>query len=339
MTQEVRLWEISLGDQLEEISQSKLNFEERIENWLENDISIISQELLVIGRQVETGFGGVIDILCLDNNGDVVIIELKRDKTPRDIIAQVLDYGSWVQGLSYEKISEIGNAYYREKSTLEEAFRNKFREDYPEIINESHKMLVVASKIDGSSERIIKYLSDSYGVGINAITFNYFQKENGQEYLSRVFLIDPLEAKPEGKKRPKSLSFEEFQEMANNNGVGEIYRSALEKLRPFFYTITRHKTGIAIKGRDKIQNSIQSIIVIYPYYSDADNGLKLNIYIDRLLSYYNIDKEQLVCNLPINLKIVSQEHGEETGEFYIKCEEEIDNLLSVLKKEELFLGQ
>ena len=111
MTQEIRLWEISSGDQLEEISQSKLNFEERIENWLENDISIISPELLVIGRQVETSFGGIIDILCLDNNGDVVIIELKRDKTPRDIITQVLDYGSWVQDLSYEKISETDNAY------------------------------------------------------------------------------------------------------------------------------------------------------------------------------------------------------------------------------------
>lgn len=57
------------------------------------------------------------------------------------------------------------------------------------------------------------------------------------------------------------------------------------------------------------------------------------------MSYHNIGKDQLVSVLPQNLKIVSQEQGEETGEFYITSEEEINRLVSVLKKEESFLGQ
>ena len=32
------------------------------------------------------------------------IIELKRDRTPRDVVAQALDYASWVRGLHYEDI-------------------------------------------------------------------------------------------------------------------------------------------------------------------------------------------------------------------------------------------
>ena len=55
-----------------------MDLEERIENWLEKDISIIANDLLVIGRQVETDFGGVIDLLCLELDGDVIIVELKR---------------------------------------------------------------------------------------------------------------------------------------------------------------------------------------------------------------------------------------------------------------------
>ncbi len=94
MPQDVKIWEIQGGNVLKEIKKSKLEVEERIENWLEKDISIISSDLLVIGRQVETDFGGVIDLLCLDYNGDVVIVELKRDKTPREVTAQVLDYAS-----------------------------------------------------------------------------------------------------------------------------------------------------------------------------------------------------------------------------------------------------
>jgi RecB family endonuclease NucS len=94
MPEDIRIWEIVDGDKLKEIKKDKLNLEERLEKWLEKDISIISDDLFVIGRQVGTDFGGAIDLLCLDHNGDVVIVELKRDKTSREITAQALDYAS-----------------------------------------------------------------------------------------------------------------------------------------------------------------------------------------------------------------------------------------------------
>jgi len=104
MPSDVRIWEIQDGDRLSKFEKAKLDLEERIENWLEQDISVVSDDLLVIGRQVATDFGGVIDLLCLDRNGDAVIVELKRDRTPRDITAQVLDYASWVKDLSNEQM-------------------------------------------------------------------------------------------------------------------------------------------------------------------------------------------------------------------------------------------
>ena len=57
-------------------------------------------DLLIIGRQVRTQFGGRIDLLAIDPEGDLLIIELKKDRTPREIVAQVLDYASWVNHLS-----------------------------------------------------------------------------------------------------------------------------------------------------------------------------------------------------------------------------------------------
>ena len=88
MPEDIRLWEIVDGDNLKELKRTELDLEERIESWLEKDNSLISNDLLVIGRQVSTDFGGVIDLLCLDSTGDTVIVELKRDKTPREITAQ-----------------------------------------------------------------------------------------------------------------------------------------------------------------------------------------------------------------------------------------------------------
>lgn len=88
-----KLWSIS-GDRLEPLLVERLNSEDRLEGWLEADIGILSSEILLIGRQVGTAHGGRIDLLGIGADGAISIIELKRDKTPRDIVAQVLDYAS-----------------------------------------------------------------------------------------------------------------------------------------------------------------------------------------------------------------------------------------------------
>ena len=111
MPDEVRLWQIGSDENLSEIQQAPLNLEARLQEWLARDISILDSNLLVIGREVETDYGGYIDLLCIDAEGDLVVVELKRDRTPREVIAQVLDYGSWVADLSHARVASIAQAY------------------------------------------------------------------------------------------------------------------------------------------------------------------------------------------------------------------------------------
>lgn len=80
MTSEIRLWKIQDGNQLNEVEGSNLDLEQRLESWIEKDIFMVSEDLLVISRQKETDFGGKIDLLCIDRNGDLSIVELKRAK-------------------------------------------------------------------------------------------------------------------------------------------------------------------------------------------------------------------------------------------------------------------
>ena len=89
---EVGIWR--LGEQCERLDFTPFDNETRLEDILSADIGIINPDLLVIGRQVVTSYGKYIDLLAIDTNGHLVVIELKRDKTPREIVAQLLDYGS-----------------------------------------------------------------------------------------------------------------------------------------------------------------------------------------------------------------------------------------------------
>ena len=173
MGAEVHLWQVAENEQLSEITAAPLDLESRLQEWLARDISILDPTLLVIGREVETDFGGFIDILCIDAEGDLVIVELKRDRTPREITAQALDYASWVTGLSNDRVTAIADDYL--DAGLESKFTARFGVELPETLNGDHRILVVGSQIDPSSERIMRYLSDEHGVNINAATFQYFQ--------------------------------------------------------------------------------------------------------------------------------------------------------------------
>jgi hypothetical protein len=196
------LWKVS-NNQLKEIPKSRLNREERLENWIEKNSEITGLDILLIGRQVVTNYGGKIDLLGMDVEGNLIILELKKDKTPRDIIAQTLDYASWVKDLTFKPIEAIASNYL--KDSLQNAFFNKFQIEIPEEINNSHSMVIVASELDPSSERIVQYLSSQYDVNINCIFFDFF-KDGDNEFLGRSWLLDPevVAEKSSSKKAPWS---------------------------------------------------------------------------------------------------------------------------------------
>jgi len=197
MPVEVAIWK--LGETVDRVGFEPMPSETQLEDILAQDISIIDPNLLLIGRQVLTGYGNYIDLLAMDADANLVVIELKRDRTPREVVAQLLDYGSWVRHLEDTDIASLFDDYVREHypqdadTSLDQAFCEKFGvREMPEILNESHELVVVASELDASTERIVNYLADEYGVAVNAVFFRFF-RDGGNEYLSRVWLIDPGE--------------------------------------------------------------------------------------------------------------------------------------------------
>ncbi|MBX7135833.1 MAG: hypothetical protein K1X67_24460 [Fimbriimonadaceae bacterium] len=169
------------------LQRSRLTREDQLEGWIAKDPRSIGLEVMIVGRQVPTSCGGRIDLLGLDRDGNATIIELKRDRTPREIVAQILDYASWVRKLSPKDIHDIGTAYLQK--SLEVGFEAFFGEPLPDALNNSHSMLIVASEFDAASRRIVEYLSDEYGVSINTAFFNVFEHE-GTLLLATDWLID-----------------------------------------------------------------------------------------------------------------------------------------------------
>lgn len=273
MPVEIGLWRID--GKPARLASSRLAEESRLESLLANDIGMLGLDVLVVGRQVPTAWGKRIDILAIDPEGHLHAVELKRDRTPREVVAQALDYGSWVGQLGYDEIRDIYEDF-RPGTPFEVAFEDRFGAAPPETLNEQHALVIVASELDASTERIVTYLSGQYGVPINVLFFRYFEDE-GREYLARTWLIEPSEAEARTSERKKGkeawngqdfyVSFGESQHRSwedarkygfISGGQGRWYSRTLEALEPG-HRVFVNIPGIGYVGVGKVTGTVRGI--------------------------------------------------------------------------------
>jgi hypothetical protein len=146
---------------------------------------------------------GPIDLLGVDRAGNTVIIEIKRAELPRETLAQAIDYASDVAEWTVDRLGEICADYT--KKTFEEAFNEVFQDaDLENInINSTQRIVLVGFSIEASLERMIEWLSNSYGVNLNAIILSYVKTKGGEELLTKTTVISEEMEQDRRKKQKK----------------------------------------------------------------------------------------------------------------------------------------
>jgi len=192
MPVEMGMWRID-GDRPRRLGASLLPSEATLEDFLEQDPTLLGTDLLVIGRQVRTSYGKLIDLLAMDAEGNLVVLELKRDRTPREVVSQILDYGSWVTALTRDAVIDIANDHL--DGPFEAAFADRFGAVPPDELNTETRLTIVATDLDDSSERIVRFLR-TFGVPVNVVFFAHLE-DDGRRYLTRSWLVSQEEAAPQ----------------------------------------------------------------------------------------------------------------------------------------------
>jgi len=183
------IWKI--GTPPSSLITTQLASEQALEEMIVRDPRILSSEWMLIGRQEITPYSGRIDLLAIAPDGSLILIELKRNRTPREIVAQALDYAAWVDSLTADKIVQIYQRFSN-GGNLGVDFKAHFGTTLDEeTLNNSHQIVLVAAKLDDASERIIAYLNDR-DIAINVLFFQVFQ-HGPDQLLSRAWLINPGE--------------------------------------------------------------------------------------------------------------------------------------------------
>jgi hypothetical protein len=111
------LYRVTNDDRVIEVEQTtaldEAVFEAQVEGWVARRPEMLGERLLVIGRQVALDGGkDRIDLVALDEEGSLVIIELKRDLIGGDADLQALRYAALVSDWTESDIRKQAEGYW-----------------------------------------------------------------------------------------------------------------------------------------------------------------------------------------------------------------------------------
>lgn len=178
------------ANRIEPVTFSKLNMlENDIEEILRNSIDMICDEeesMLIVGRQVRNEKNGRSDLTAVDNNGNVVLIEIKRDRKDIEHRKEAFEFQAIRYAASYATIEEIDELVTNVYAPYIEKYRNEFElgeltsyelgirklneflriNDAEKNFNKKQRIVLVASDFDEQTLSAVAWL-DSNNVDIS----------------------------------------------------------------------------------------------------------------------------------------------------------------------------
>ena len=168
---------------LEKKSFSELDLSERndLQEWIADNPYILGERLLIIQKEF-AGFSDTkerLDLLALDENGNLVVIENKLDDTGKDVTWQALKYVSYCATLTKDEICDIYQKYLGDGSLAKDKISEFYDEqDYESIrLNPGdgdQRIIFVAANFRKEVTSTVLWLRD-HGVDMKCIKVTPYQ--------------------------------------------------------------------------------------------------------------------------------------------------------------------
>ena len=172
------LYKVDANGDITEYSKLDMPKEKDIEDFLHRHPEVVEKDIMIVGRQVQAGNMGIIDLLGIDKDGNAVVIEVKKGTASRDVVSQILHYAAWARDIEYNDLNkaygDLNKAYGESGGHphLYAAMEDRFG-GAPPSFNPSQRLYIVGEEIDQRTADICTYLSQN-GIKICCIGANFF---------------------------------------------------------------------------------------------------------------------------------------------------------------------
>lgn len=181
---------------LQDVQYADLKIRERfdIQEWIAKDPSILGESLLIIQKEFELPSGIRLDLLALDKNGNLVIIELKRDNSGKNTEWQAIKYASYCSTMTPERIVSIYSTYKKISAHDAEIEINAFIDTDISEINSEQRIILVSKDFHSDVASAVLWLRD-YDLNIKCIRLRPFIDTDGDLFITPDVIIPLPEAK------------------------------------------------------------------------------------------------------------------------------------------------
>jgi len=204
--------------------------EQLLEETLTKSPDLLMPGLHLIGRQTETP-GGPLDLLGVDDDGQLVVFELKRGSLTRDAVAQAVDYASYLDSLEPEELCHHINENTGKGGTepiedFGQWYQAQFQRSVADIGNP--RIVLVGLGVDERAKRMVAFLAQCE-LDISLITFHGF-REDGETLLARQVEI---EAQSPGRtvKSTKLVNQAKLDKLLTSLGIKQNYEILVAAIR------------------------------------------------------------------------------------------------------------
>lgn len=152
-----------------------------IQEWIANNPNILEYEsdLLIIQKEFD-GFNETnrrLDLLALDNKGNLVIIENKRDDSGVDVTWQAINYASFCSTLTRQDIITIYEEYLRKNkndANAEQKIHDFFNNENIIYPTDTQKIILVAHNFRKEVLSAVQWLNNN-GLDITCVKFTPYE--------------------------------------------------------------------------------------------------------------------------------------------------------------------
>ncbi|HEX8273059.1 MAG TPA: endonuclease NucS domain-containing protein [Longimicrobiaceae bacterium] len=226
--QTINLWSVNQSGPggpeavaLESVQSSET--ERMLEDLLVRSPDLLGSDVVLVGRQVSTE-GGPLDLLGVDDEGRLVVFELKRGVLTREAIAQVLDYTSDLAAMDTNRLARlIEDSSGRGGIEQMTDFLDWYAREYPGAAGPlalPPRMVVVGLGVDERTRRIANFLVSS-GLDVQLLTFHAFRAGSAL-LLARQVESEAITTAPPASAPGKEDNRRTLHELADSQGVKDL---------------------------------------------------------------------------------------------------------------------
>ena len=254
---EIRLWAMDGAGGAARLAEAAQTDTERLlEDTLVRHPELLLAGLSVVGRQVQTP-GGPLDLLGVDDDGRLVVFELKRGTVTREAVAQVLDYASFLEFMPDVELADFiaaGSGTHGAESIGDFAEWYESKSGGQELSAlKPVRMALVGLGVDERATRMAQLLAGK-GVDFSLLTFHGFTY-NGATLLARqmpVAAADETERagprRPSGGRLGRRARWERLSQVLQETAeqrpeVKAMWDAALDMFRENFPGIQENPSG------------------------------------------------------------------------------------------------